>query len=92
MAEGYKPRTPDEAQPAMFSLLLTFLGIRSQDLSKCSSSKLWGKHNPFQSGALLGPSYPLQAERLHPPPREEQLPRDHSAMSPLNLRPEPEQQ
>lgn len=36
---------------------LTFLGSRSQDLSKCSSSRLWGKHNPFQSGGLLGSSH-----------------------------------
>lgn len=36
---------------------LTFLGSRSQDLSKCSSSRLWGKHNPFQSGGLRGSSH-----------------------------------
>lgn len=55
----------------MSSQLLTFLGIRSQDLSKCSSSRLRGKHNPFQSGGPLGPFHPpvlheaplLQAER-----------------------------
>lgn len=42
----------------MFSQLLTFLGIRSQDLSKCFSSRLQRKHNPFQSGGPLGPSHP----------------------------------
>lgn len=44
---GVRTQNPDEAQPAMSFQLLTFLGIRSQDLSKCSSSKLWGKHNPL---------------------------------------------
>lgn len=47
---GVRTQNPDEAQPAMSFQLLTFLGIRSQDLSKCSSSRLWGKHNPSNQG------------------------------------------
>lgn len=39
----------------MSSQLLTFLGIRSHDLSRCSNSRLQGKHNPFQSGAHSAP-------------------------------------
>lgn len=50
---GVRTQNPDEAQPAMSFQLLTFLGIRSQDLSKCSSSRLWGKHNPSNQGAHL---------------------------------------
>lgn len=73
----------------MSSQLLTFLGICFQDLSRCSSSRLWEKYTPFQSGSPLGPSQlpvlPLgpSSNRLKAfkfPTAEQQLPRGNPSV------------
>lgn len=45
-------REPRQPWSPTSSQLLTFLGIRSQDLSKCSSSKLWRSKLPSVSSPL----------------------------------------
>lgn len=38
---GAQTENSHKPQPPKISQLLTFLGIRSQDLVRCSSSRLW---------------------------------------------------